>query len=159
MTETSKPDAPPDDLPGHLLDGQPEQLDATLSSWCQREGLPSYRAAQIRQHLIDGRVLDPHEMTSLPESLRDQLAQHLLIPPFTATQLQRSSDGTIKFRFRLRDGLSIESVWIPSDDRGTLCVSSQVGCAAGCTFCATGTMKLSRNLQPNEIIGQWLAIH
>ncbi|MGE4632529.1 MAG: 23S rRNA (adenine(2503)-C(2))-methyltransferase RlmN [Planctomycetota bacterium] len=158
MTGNSKPDAPPDHLPEHLLDGQPEQLDATLSSWCQREDLPSYRAAQIRQHLIDGRVLDPHEMTSLPESLRDQLAQQFLSPPFTATQLQRSSDGTIKYRFRLRDGLSIESVWIPSDDRGTLCVSSQVGCAAGCTFCATGTMKLSRNLQPNEIIGQWLAI-
>jgi 23S rRNA (adenine2503-C2)-methyltransferase len=145
-------------LEDHLLDGPPADLDQKLDRWCQQRGLPAYRGAQVRQHLIDGRVLDPRQMTSLPETLREQLVQQFLSPPFTDTQLQRSSDGTLKFRFRLRDGLSIESVWIPSGDRGTLCVSSQVGCAAECTFCATGTMKLSRNLQPNEIIGQWLAI-
>ena len=143
----------------HLLDGAPAQLDAKLASWCQQQQVPEYRARQIRQHLIDNRILDPADMTSLPETMRQQLAEGFLTPPFQETVVQRSVDGTMKFRFCLLDGLAIESVWIPSGDRGTLCLSSQVGCAAGCTFCATGTMKLSRNLTPKEIIGQWLAVH
>lgn len=151
---------PSSDDAGHLLDSSnPEQIETTLASWCKDRGHADYRARQIRQHLVEGRLLDPADMTTLPESIRQQLATDILKPPFSNTLIQRSSDGTIKFQFELNDGLAIESVWIPSGDRGTLCVSSQVGCAAACTFCATGTMKLSRNLHPSEIIGQWLAVH
>ncbi len=162
MNDEQTPNKPDSDLSNsvtHLLDGTPEQADETLKKWCQEQKLPGFRAKQVRQHLFEQKTLDPLEMTSLPVALRQELATGLLRSPFQETHLQRSVDGTIKFRFLLLDGLSIESVWIPSGDRGTLCVSSQVGCAAGCTFCATGTMKLARNLQPREILGQWLAVH
>ncbi|MEC9475916.1 MAG: 23S rRNA (adenine(2503)-C(2))-methyltransferase RlmN [Planctomycetota bacterium] len=142
----------------HLLDSPPQQLDQNLAAWCQHQGSPDYRGRQVRQHLIEGRILDPADMTSLPQPLRQSLAEGILSAPFRKTRIQRSNDGTMKFYFLLHDGLAVESVWIPSGDRGTLCVSSQVGCAAACTFCATGTMKLARNLHPREILGQWLAV-
>ncbi|RTZ92119.1 MAG: 23S rRNA (adenine(2503)-C(2))-methyltransferase RlmN [Bacillota bacterium] len=145
--------------PEHLFDLPPEYLDQHLERWCQQHELPGYRAKQVRQHLIEGRIYDPEEMTSLPEALRQDLSTGLLRSPLITAEQLRSSDGTIKFRFILEDGLSIESVWIPTEDRGTLCISSQVGCAAGCTFCATGTMKLTRNLHSREIVSQWLAVH
>lgn len=143
----------------HLFDHPPDQIDTLLKHWCQQQQQPAFRAKQIRQHLIDQRTYDPSEMTSLPAELRKQLSEGILRSPLAIADQLISTDGTIKFRFMLEDGLSIESVWIPTDDRGTLCLSSQVGCAAGCTFCATGTMKLTRNLHPREIVAQWLAVH
>ena len=97
-------------------------------------------------------------MSTLPKAIREELGQELLAPAVAIETVLRSTDGTLKFLFRLKDGRSVEAVWIPTQDRGTLCVSSQVGCAAGCTFCATGTMKLTRNLDTSEIIGQWHAV-
>ena len=151
MSESSAPE--------HLFDLPPEYLDQHLERWCQQHNLPGYRAKQIRQHLFEGRTYDPAQMTSLPEAVRQELSAGLLRSPLITAEKLHSSDGTIKFRFLLEDGLSIESVWIPTDDRGTLCISSQVGCAAGCTFCATGTMNLTRNLHSREIVAQWLAVH
>ena len=90
----------------HLLDGTPAQLDAKLASWCQQQQVPEYRARQIRQHLIDNRILDPADMTSLPETMRQQLAEGFLTHPFQETVVQRSVDGTMKFRFCLLDGLA-----------------------------------------------------
>ncbi len=147
------------DLPRHLFDHPPQTALQWLEQWCRDHQLPSYRTKQIGEHLLEQRIADPLEMTSLPEKLRDELARGPLKPSLVTKEVLRSTDGTIKFRFELEDGLSIESVWIPTDDRGTLCISSQVGCAAGCTFCATGMMKLSRNLHPREIVAQWLAVH
>ncbi len=143
---------------GHLIDFAPEELDQRLSEWCEQQQLPAYRSRQIRDHLIDQRVLLASEMTSLPKAIREELTKSLLAPAVTIETVLRSKDGTLKFLFRLKDGKSVEAVWIPTQDRGTLCVSSQVGCAAGCTFCATGTMKLSRNLTSSEIVGQWHAV-
>ncbi|MAJ28741.1 23S rRNA (adenine(2503)-C(2))-methyltransferase [bacterium TMED181] len=143
---------------GHLLDGDPAELDQNLTRWCKDRGLPAYRGRQIREHLFEQRTLLASDMTSLSKTIREDLATDLLAPPVTIDTVLRSTDGTLKFLFRLKDGKSVESVWIPTQDRGTLCVSSQVGCAAGCTFCATGTMKLSRNLTPSEIVGQWHAV-
>ncbi|MEE2856145.1 MAG: 23S rRNA (adenine(2503)-C(2))-methyltransferase RlmN [Planctomycetota bacterium] len=149
----------PSPAPEHLFDLSPEHLEKHLELWCQQHNLPGYRAKQIGQHLFEGRTYDPAQMTSLPETVRQELSAGLLRSPLITAEKLHSSDGTIKFRFLLEDGLSIESVWIPTDDRGTLCISSQVGCAAGCTFCATGTMNLTRNLHSREIVAQWLAVH
>ena len=97
-------------------------------------------------------------MTSLPNSLRTDLSERWLPRVLVLDDLQISKDGTRKYRFKLSDETAIESVWIPSSDRGTLCVSSQVGCAAACTFCATGTLGLNRNLRPSEVIAQWIFV-
>ena len=142
----------------HLLDAPPDEARERLATWVADRGQPRYRADQIYGELYQGRVLDPAEMTNLPKTLRSELAAELLPPLLEADAIQESRDGTRKYRFRLADGKQIESVWIPSGDRGTLCVSSQVGCAAACTFCATGTLGLTRNLRPSEILAQWLEV-
>ncbi len=96
-------------------------------------------------------------MTNLPRGERDALAQAFtLIEPETAT-VSRSSDGTVKHLWRLGDGELVESVLIPTEDRLTLCISSQAGCGMGCTFCATGFGGLRRNLTPAEIVVQYRA--
>jgi len=146
------------DRPSHLLDLAPCELEGALIPWLEGHDEPPYRAEQILQHLLVERLSDPHRMTSLPLSLRQALAAGPLAPAVKIDQVQESRDGTRKYRFRLADDLHIESVWIPSGRRGTLCLSSQVGCAAACTFCATGTLRLSRNLAASEIVGQWLAV-
>ena len=142
----------------HLLDDPPAIARERLASWLAERKQPRYRADQILGELYTSRTLDPEEMTSLPKSLRAELSEQLLAPVLVADAIQESRDGTRKYRFELADGKQIESVWIPSGDRGTLCVSSQVGCAAACTFCATGTLGLSRNLRPSEILAQWLDV-
>ena len=98
-------------------------------------------------------------MTNLSKTLRERLSEEFSFPVMEVDQVQRSSDGTIKSRFRLHDGHLIEAVLIPvpADDRYTVCVSSQVGCSLSCTFCATGRMKRARNLTAAEIFDQvWL---
>src|ERR1019366_5233063 len=92
--------------------------------------------------------------TDLPGAFRVLLDTHFEIPRLALSADQRSSDGTRKFLFTLRDGQAIETVSIPEDGRLTLCISSQVGCALQCAFCATGAMGFARNLAPHEIAGQ-----
>ncbi|MBE0585100.1 MAG: 23S rRNA (adenine(2503)-C(2))-methyltransferase RlmN, partial [Desulfofustis sp.] len=94
------------------------------------------------------------EMTDLAKPFREMLDKHAFISDFGTPVTQCSEDGAIKFAFRLPDGLFVESVLIPEEDRNTLCISSQVGCAMACSFCQTGTMGLTRNLTAAEIVNQ-----
>lgn len=127
-----------------------------LTSYLSSIGEPAFRAKQIYQWLWEKGSTSFEEMTNLSKSLRLRLFEDYVIRPITTDITQRSIDGTIKCRFKLHDGLYIESVLIPvpSDKRYTVCVSSQVGCSLSCKFCATGQMKRMRNLDPGEIYDQ-----
>lgn len=138
-----------------------------ITTYLQSKGEPVYRASQIYQWLWKYGVLTFDEMTNLPKTLRDQLKKDFSILTMTADIIQKSVDGTVKFRFVLQDGYKIESVLIPvsKDERYTVCVSSQVGCSLACEFCATGQMKRERNLSAAEIyeqvfkVNQYCAAH
>jgi|HubBroStandDraft_4_1064222.scaffolds.fasta_scaffold06928_3 23S rRNA (adenine2503-C2)-methyltransferase len=127
---------------------------------------PSYRAGQIADWLYQKRASSFNEMTDLPQSLRAQLAEQFSFDKIGVVQLLGSSDTTQKFLFRLGDGSLIESVLIPASpalygmrsDRRTICISTQVGCAYGCKFCASGLDGFSRNLRANEIVNQIIAV-
>ncbi len=118
------------------------------------EGYPAYRADQVAGWIYQRGVEDPAEMTNLDQVLRDQLSETWQPRCLEIERLDRSVDGTVKGTLRAADGARIESVLIPEADRTTLCVSTQVGCAMACTFCATGALGFSRNLTTAEIIEQ-----
>jgi 23S rRNA (adenine2503-C2)-methyltransferase len=120
---------------------------------------PAYRATQLFVWIHQRGETDFEKMTDLSRSLRATLAERTQLAPLTKDLEQRSSDGTIKYRFRTHDGKLIESVYMPSEARKTLCVSTQVGCAMGCTFCMTATLGLQRNLTPGEIVAQVHAVN
>ena len=125
----------------------PENLGAIL------EGEPDYRADQLRDWLYKTPVLRPSAMTNLPASIRDRLEGRLW--PFEVELEQFSDKGkTRKWLFRAPDGAAIESVLMGYPRRATLCISSQAGCALGCTFCATGQFGFERNLEAGEIVAQ-----
>ncbi len=126
---------PPDELPG--------------------EG---YRKRQIAAWLYRKGARDFDEMTDLPRALRRELAQNWRIAEFELIQAFPSADGSVKYLFTLLDGKQTEAVYLPYKDRKTVCLSSQVGCPVGCTFCATGALGFGRNLSPWEILDQLLAI-
>ena len=115
-----------------------------------------FRANQVYEWLWQKGAKDFDEMTNLSKDLRDQLKEHFVINTIQEDKVQKSLDGTIKSRYRLHDGPMIESVLIPvpTDNRFTVCVSSQVGCSLTCKFCATGRMKRLRNLDAGEIYDQ-----
>jgi len=121
-------------------------------------GWPRYHTHQILRWLYQHRVTDVNAMSDLSKAARTQLSAWARIGTLAPTEVLTSEDGTQKFIFRLEDGKTIESVLIPDDDRLTLCLSTQVGCALDCTFCLTGRMGLLRNLKPHEIVGQVLAV-
>jgi len=121
-------------------------------------GQPRYRARQIFSWIHGKGVFSAEQMHNLPGELRGQVAPFLSPPPVALDETLEGEDGTQKFRFRLHDGGVIESVTIPEEKRVTLCVSTQVGCALGCLFCRTGWMGLRRNLEVEEILGQYYAI-
>ena len=116
------------------------------------------RVRQIWSWLYVHGVQDIDKMTTLSGALRDRLAEHHTLERLGVSEKQVSEDGTRKYLFKLHDGHEIETVYIPETDRGTLCISSQVGCTLNCTFCHTGTMRLVRNLEPHEIVGQLVAV-
>ena len=121
-------------------------------------GEPSFRSRQILQWVYHRGVLDISEMTNLSLDLRYRLNDLVSFELPVIVEEKRSIDGTRKWLMKLSDGKNIEMVLIPADNRMTLCVSSQVGCALKCAFCATGQQGFSRNLTSSEIIGQvWLA--
>ena len=121
-------------------------------------GEKPFRARQLLQWIHQYRVTDFAEMTNLSKALRQKLSESAEIALPEVLHEHLSSDGTRKWIIRLSCGNSIETVFIPEDDRGTLCVSSQVGCALACTFCSTAQQGFNRNLTASEIIGQlWLA--
>lgn len=139
-----------------------DELQALFSS----SGHPAYRAAQVLEWLYVQRVTTWDEMTNIPKSLRQQMAAHYTLGKLELVRLQGSGDTTRKFLWRLADGALIESVLIPANpslygepsDRHTLCVSTQVGCAYGCRFCASGLGGWKRNLGAEEIVEQVLAV-
>jgi 23S rRNA (adenine2503-C2)-methyltransferase len=118
----------------------------------------SFRARQLLQWIHQYRVVDFAEMTNLSKVLRGKLLELAEVSPPEVLHEHISKDGTRKWIIRLSCGNSIETVYIPEKGRGTLCVSSQVGCALACTFCSTAQQGFNRNLTASEIIGQvWLA--
>ncbi len=129
-----------------------------LADWFQAHGQPAFRAVQVLRWVYNRGVTDPAEMTDLPKSLRDILANELDFTPPAVDTLQQSVDGTRKYLFRLSDGEKIESVMIPDGDRKTLCISTQVGCAMGCRFCFTARGGLKRNMTAGEVAWQFSLI-
>jgi 23S rRNA (adenine2503-C2)-methyltransferase len=115
---------------------------------------PRYRADQLWRWLHARGVASWDEMTNIPTSLRDALRASRALGTLALDAVQRSSDGTLKLRLSTRDARAIESVLIPDGDKLTLCISSQVGCALDCSFCATATMGLHRHLDAGEIVDQ-----
>ena len=124
-------------------------------------GEPKFRAQQVHEWLWKKGAHSFDAMTNLSKKLREYLNEHFAINAITVDKLQYSEDGTIKSRFRLYDEHLIESVLIPvpTDNRYTVCVSSQVGCSLSCTFCATGRMKRVRNLDAGEIYDQVVLVN
>jgi 23S rRNA (adenine2503-C2)-methyltransferase len=137
----------------------PDILDLSrteLEAWCVAEGLPSYRAAQIATWLYRHGAREFAVMRNVPAPVRERLAAAFRIGLPEVATISRSADGTRKLLLRLDDGATIESVLIPDGERLTLCVSTQVGCAMGCGFCATATLGLGRHLRRGEIVSQLL---
>ncbi len=127
---------------------------AETETWVKEQGLPVYRAKQLRQWLFKGLVTSFEEMTNISKDLRSQLEGKARVDHLSLEKKQVSKDRTTKFLFRLEDGHFIESVLIPERGHFTLCLSSQAGCAMGCRFCLTARQGLKRNLTAAEIVDQ-----
>ena len=147
----------------NLLDLTKEELSSQIK--------PSFRAKQIFKWVYQQYVSTFEEMSNLPKSMRESLEEKYTLSPLTVAKEEKSLDGSIKYLFALHDGVTIESVLLPMkeeeiDDEGnrihhakyTVCVSSQVGCKIGCSFCLTAKGGFTRNLTPGEIVGQVLLI-
>ena len=119
-------------------------------------GLQKFRSGQVWHWLYHKGATSFEEMTTLSKKVRAQLGQTFSIKRPMISEKQTSADGTIKWLLQFEDGAKAETVFIPEEDRGTLCVSSQVGCTLNCSFCHTGTQKLVRNLSSSELVGQIL---
>ena len=127
---------------------------AALAAEMAAFGAEPFRARQLWQWIYHRGATDFTQMTSLSKAFRDRLAEHYELRRPAVSQCLASIDGTRKWLLRFADGQEVETVHIPEEDRGTLCVSSQVGCTLNCSFCHTGTQLLVRNLGPEEIVGQ-----
>ena len=129
-----------------------------LTAFCEQLGEKRFRAVQLFRWIHQKGESDPSRMTDLAKSLREKLPSAATVKTLPVLSRQDSADGTIKWLFDVGDGNAVETVFIPEDDRGTLCVSSQAGCAVGCRFCSTGHQGFSRNLTTGEILAQlWQA--
>lgn len=129
-----------------------------LKEFFVQHGEKPFRAQQVYEWLWNKSAKDFDAMTNLSVGLRDMLKTHFTINHIKVDSMQRSADGTIKNAVQLHDGLIVESVLIPTEKRITACVSSQVGCSLACKFCATARLKRMRNLSPDEIYDQVVAI-
>jgi 23S rRNA (adenine2503-C2)-methyltransferase len=138
----------------NLLDLPPDSAREEVARWVQERKLPAYRTDQIVRRLWNAPIANWKDATDLPLTLREELGTSFPLSHLALEVQQQSADGTRKYLWRLEDGEAIESVLIPSGGRRTLCISSQAGCALGCTFCATGRMGFRRNLSAFEIAGQ-----
>ena len=131
-----------------------------LAAFCEGLGEKRFRAVQLLRWVHQRGQADFGQMSDLAKSLRDKLAGRAEVAALPVVSQHESRDGTIKWLFDVGGGNAVESVFIPEDDRGTLCVSSQAGCAVGCRFCSTGHQGFSRNLSTGEIVAQlWFAEH
>jgi 23S rRNA (adenine2503-C2)-methyltransferase len=131
-----------------------------LAAFCERLGEKRFRATQLFRWIHQRGASDFDHMSDLAKSLREKLKATAHVAALPVLKQHISADGTIKWLFDVAGGNAIEAVFIPEDDRGTLCVSSQAGCAVACRFCSTGHQGFSRNLTVGEIIAQlWFAEH
>ena len=131
-----------------------------LTVFCANLGEKSFRATQLFRWIHQKGATDFEQMTDLAKKLRSKLAQTAHLQSLKIISQQESTDGTIKWLFDVGAGDAVEAVFIPEENRGTLCISSQAGCAVGCRFCSTGHQGFSRNLTTGEIIAQlWFAEH
>ncbi len=146
MSDTTLPD---------LLSLEPDELRRALEHHFAARGQPAYRARQVERWVLETLARSPDEMTDLPTDERTALSAAFRIDEPVPDRVSRSRDGTVKHLWRLSDGHLVESVLIPTDRRLTLCISSQAGCAMGCTFCATGWGGFDRQLTAGEIVGQY----
>ena len=131
-----------------------------LTVFCASLGEKSFRATQLFRWIHQKGATDFEQMTDLAKPLRSKLAETAHLQSLKIISQQESKDGTIKWLFDVGSGDAVEAVFIPEETRGTLCISSQAGCAVGCRFCSTGHQGFSRNLTTGEIIAQlWFAEH
>lgn len=134
-----------------LVGATPEELAALLADLDPRP----FRVRQIRHWLLRRLASSIDEMSDLPKALREALAAHAYVDDPAVVESQRAADGTGKVAVEYRDGAVVEAVVMPMEGRTTLCVSSQTGCAVGCTFCVTGALGSGRNLSGSEIFAQY----
>ena len=138
----------------NLLDFDAESLTA----WFAEQGEKPFRARQVLRWIHRSGVADFDAMTDIAKSLREKLKARAVVVPPAVVSDKLSDDGTRKFLIDVGNGNAVETVFIPEDDRGTLCISTQAGCALDCAFCSTGKQGFNRNLTVAEIIGQlWQA--
>ncbi len=131
-----------------------------LTAYCEGLGEKRFRAVQLFRWIHQRGQIDFSQMSDLARSLRDKLVLQAELRLLPVLSEHRSADGTVKWLFDVGAGDAVETVFIPEQDRGTLCVSSQAGCAVGCRFCSTGHQGFSRNLTSGEIVAQlWHAEH
>jgi 23S rRNA (adenine2503-C2)-methyltransferase len=155
-TSTALPDTTPlpAPAPAKRVDVSSLTLEGLTRFLTEELGERAFRAAQLYRWIHQRGATSFDEMTDLSKALRQKLGERAELVPLEKDLELRSVDGTIKYRWKTRDGRYIESVYMPSEDRRTLCVSTQVGCAMACSFCMTGTLGLKRNLTPGEILAQ-----
>ena len=131
-----------------------------LAAFCERLGEKRFRATQLFRWIHQRGATEFDQMSDLAKSLRGKLAGSAHVQGLPVISQHASTDGTIKWLFDVGEGNAVEAVFIPESDRGTLCISSQAGCAVGCRFCSTGHQGFSRNLTAGEIVAQlWFAEH
>ncbi len=143
--------------PDAIIDGRKSLIGLNKDDMLeimQEFGLQKFRAKQVWDWIYKKGISDFAQMTNIAKDTQDKLEQDYIIPRLTIKTKQVSNDGTIKWLLTTPDNQDIEMVYIPEDKRGTLCISSQIGCTLACKFCHTGTMPLVRNLNASEIIGQ-----
>lgn len=129
-----------------------------MQNWLVEQGQQKFRAKQIFEWLYQKRVDSIDEMTNLSKDLRQLLKDNFTVTTLTTVVKQESKDGTIKFLFELQDGYTIETVLMRHDYGNSVCVTTQVGCRIGCTFCASTLGGLKRNLEAGEIVSQVLTV-
>lgn len=130
-----------------------------LKDYIKKKGKEQFRAQQIFKWVYEKRTTNPEEMSNLSKDFRADLPKLLSFELPPVIKHLKSVDGTQKFLFDMGQGQSVEAVLIPSEDRLTLCISSEVGCNIGCKFCFTGKQKLKRRLRTEEIVGQFMQVH
>jgi 23S rRNA (adenine2503-C2)-methyltransferase len=140
-------------MPGELADLRAQTLDQTIELVVGL-GMPRFRGEQVWRWVHAHGVTAFDQMTNVAKDARATIAEHATIGTLAIAEVQTSRDGTRKMRLATADGRAIESVLIPDGDKTTLCISSQVGCAVDCQFCATAKLGLLRNLDPGEIVDQ-----
>ncbi len=138
----------------NIMDLSFEELELVLKEWSES----SYRCKQVIEWIYLKKVDSFEKMSNLSKALREKMDQQFSIRSLKIKGFVESSDGTIKFLFGLNDGLSVEGVYMPDDNKRSLCISTQVGCKFNCAFCLTGKMGFLRNLSASEIIQQVLMV-